>query len=109
MFRSSLRSLALTFALLVLVAVPLFGQQALSLPTSEGDFVIHDFKFRSGESLPELKLHYTTLGKPVKNAAGQTTNAVLILHGTGGTGHQFLSPQFAAVLFGPSQLLDVTK
>jgi homoserine O-acetyltransferase len=85
------------------------AQQTPALATSEGDFVVHNFQFRSGESLPELRLHYTTLGKPLKDAAGHTTNAVLILHGTGGTGHQFLQPQFASVLFGPGQLLDAAR
>jgi homoserine O-acetyltransferase len=72
----------------------------------EGNFVARDFHFKSGETLPELRLHYTTLGKPARDAEGRVTNAVLILHGTGGTGHQFLSPVFADVLFGPGQLLD---
>src|SRR5256885_8714562 len=59
-------------------------------PTTEGDFVVHNFKFDSGETLADLNLHYTTLGKAVKDGQGRTTNAVLILHGTGGSGHQFL-------------------
>jgi homoserine O-acetyltransferase len=75
----------------------------------EGDFIVHNFHFQSGETLPELRLHYTTLGKPATDAMGQTTNAVLILHGTGGTGGQFLRPIFAGVLFGQGQLLDATK
>jgi homoserine O-acetyltransferase/O-succinyltransferase len=74
-----------------------------------GDFVIKDFQFKSGERLPELKLHYYTLGKPQKDAAGQVRNAVLILHGTTGSGRQFLTPNFGGVLFGPGQLLDATK
>src|SRR5271165_441415 len=76
---------------------------AASAFASEGDYVIHDFKFNSGETLPELNLHYTTLGTP------RGKNGVLIMHGTGGTGKQFLSPQFADILFGPGQLLDTTK
>ncbi|MGB2621513.1 MAG: alpha/beta fold hydrolase [Candidatus Acidiferrum sp.] len=92
-----------------LAAMPCAAQETARPATTEGDFVIHNFHFRSGESLPELRLHYTTLGKPVRDAAGRTTNAVLILHGTGGTGHQFLQPQFAGVLFGPGQLLDVSR
>jgi homoserine O-acetyltransferase/O-succinyltransferase len=75
-------------------------------PTHEGDFIVHNFHFRDGETLPEVRLHYTTLGKPVRNARGEVTNAVLILHGTGGSGHQFLQPIFAGVLFGNGQLLD---
>jgi len=77
--------------------------------TTEGDFVVKNFTFRSGETLPELRLHYTTLGKPVRNPDGRVTNAVLILHGTGGSGRQFLQPQFAGELFGPGQLLDATR
>lgn len=79
------------------------------LPTQEGDYVIHDFHFRSGETLPEVRIHYTTLGKPERDANGRTRNAVLILHGTTGTGRQFLAPQFADVLFGPGQLLDISR
>lgn len=76
---------------------------------AEGDFVIRDFRFRSGEVLPELRLHYTTVGTPQKDSAGVVRNAVLIMHGTGGTGRAFLREQFAGVLFGPGQLLDATK
>src|SRR6185295_3218921 len=75
----------------------------------EGDYVIKDFKFRSGESLSEMKLHYRTIGTPQKDSAGVVRNAVLIMHGTGGTGAQFLSAQFANVLFGAGKLLDGTK
>jgi len=78
-------------------------------PTQEGDVVLRDFRFASGESLAELRLHYTTLGTPQRDAAGHVSNAVLILHGTGGDGHQFLRPQFAAVLFAPGGLLDATR
>jgi len=87
----------------------LVGQQTPVPATTEGDFVAKNFKFRSGETLPELRLHYTTLGKLVKDSQGRATNAVLILHGTGGTGHQFLIPIFAGELFGPGQLLDVSR
>lgn len=76
---------------------------------TQGDFVIRDFKFGSGEALPELRLHYATLGTPVRDGRGVVRNAVLVMHGTGGTGTQFLTPQFAGVLFGPGQLLDATK
>ena len=77
--------------------------------TTQGDFVVHNYKFHSGESLPDVRLHYATLGKPVRDAQGHTTNAVLILHGTGGSGHQFLAPYFAGELFGPGQPLDATR
>jgi homoserine O-acetyltransferase len=78
-------------------------------PTQENDFVVRDFHFNSGEVLPELRLHYTTLGKPSRDVRGRVTNAVLVLHGTGGDGHQFLRPQFAGELFGAGQLLDVAR
>ncbi|MGC1366655.1 MAG: alpha/beta fold hydrolase [Candidatus Acidiferrum sp.] len=93
----------------LLLAGPCRAQQLTPAAATEGDFVIHNFQFHSGESLPELRLHYTTFGKPVRDAAGRTTNAVLILHGTGGSGHQFFAPQFAGVLFGPGQLLDASR
>jgi len=75
----------------------------------QGDFLIGDFRFKTGEVLPELRLHYTTLGAPASDDAGVVRNAVLILHGTGGTGQGFLRDQFAGVLFGPGQLLDATR
>jgi len=76
---------------------------------AEGDFSVRDFKFMSGETLPELRLHYRTLGKPEKDTQGQTRNAVLIMHGTTGSGAQFIRPEFAGELFGKDQLLDATK
>jgi homoserine O-acetyltransferase len=75
----------------------------------EGDYVIRNFHFRSGETLPELRIHYRTIGTVSRDSAGVTRNAVLIGHGTGGSGTQFLSPQFAGVLFGPGQLLDAKR
>ena len=77
--------------------------------TTEGDYIAKNFKFRSGETLPELRLHYTTLGKAARDAQGRVTNAVLILHGTGGMGHQFLNQIFAGELFNPGQLLDASR
>jgi homoserine O-acetyltransferase len=73
------------------------------------DFVIRDFHFRSGETLPELRIHYTTFGTPRRDANGRIDNAVLILHGTGGAGTSLIRPQFAGELFGPGQLLDDSK
>ena len=109
MLRFFPRFLACLFLLLLLRELPAAAQQAPTPATTEGDYVVKNFRFRSGESLPELRLHYTTLGKPAKSAQGRITNAVLILHGTGGTGHQFFSPIFAGELFGPGQLLDATR
>ncbi|HEV8421800.1 MAG TPA: alpha/beta fold hydrolase, partial [Chthoniobacterales bacterium] len=76
---------------------------------NENDFVLRDFKFTSGETLPELRIHYRTLGKPSKGPDGLTTNAVLIMHGTTGSGAQFIRPEFAGELFGPGQPLDASK
>jgi homoserine O-acetyltransferase len=75
----------------------------------QGDFVLTDFKFRSGEALPELRLHYRTLGRPERDAQGVVRNAVLIMHGTGGSGAQFLRPEFAGKLFVPGGLLDAAR
>jgi homoserine O-acetyltransferase len=78
-------------------------------PPNEGDYTIRDFKFASGESLPELRIHYRTLGKIDKDAQGKIRNAVLITHGTTGSGAQFIRPEFAGELFGKDQPLDATK
>jgi homoserine O-acetyltransferase len=78
-------------------------------PMTEADYVIRNFTFNSGETLPELRIHYRTFGAPKKNAQGVVTNAVLIMHGTGGTGGQFTGRGFAGELFMPGQPLDVTK
>jgi homoserine O-acetyltransferase/O-succinyltransferase len=75
----------------------------------EGDYIIHDFKFASGETLPELRLHYTYLGKARRDASGRVTNAVLIMHGTGGSGRSLINDRFSGVLFQKGQLLDAEK
>jgi len=78
-------------------------------PTREGDVVLRKFRFRSGEFLPEVRMHYTTLGSPHRDASGTVDNAVMVLHGTGGDGKQFLRPQFADELYGPGQPLDIRR
>ncbi len=75
----------------------------------EADYVAKDFRFQTGESLPALTLHYRTLGTPRRDASGVVRNAVLILHGTGGSGAGFLSRTFGGELFGPGQLLDASR
>lgn len=104
-------ALALTVATLALVTTPSAQTppQPATPAVTEADFVVRNYQFRSGESLPEVRLHYRTLGSPRKDAAGRVTNAVLIGHGTGGTGSQFLSRNFAGQLFGPGQPLDATQ
>jgi homoserine O-acetyltransferase len=92
----------------------LFFVQALFAQTNypkpvEADYLCKDFSFVSGEKMAELKLHYTVLGTPQKDASGKVTNAVLIMHGTTGAGTNFLNERYAGNLFGPGQLLDATK
>jgi homoserine O-acetyltransferase/O-succinyltransferase len=82
---------------------------ATGAAAAEGDYVIRDFHFASGEVLPELRMHYFTLGKPHRDSHGRVTNAVLGLHGTGGSGRSLLNEHFAGVLFGKGQLLDSNK
>jgi homoserine O-acetyltransferase/O-succinyltransferase len=94
---------------LIAIATASYAQTPTKYPVTDGDYVAHNFKFKSGEQLPELRLHYKTLGKLARDAQGRPTNAVLILHGTGGSGQQFLSPQFADELYGPGQLLDINR
>lgn len=84
------------------------GAAPLAAP-AEGDFVAKDFRFASGEVLPELRIHYRAYGAPRRGARGSVENAVLVLHGTTGSGAQFVSENFAGVLFGPGMLLDAAK
>jgi len=95
--------------LLALIAAQAAALPPTTWPTHEQDIVLKNFHFRDGESLPEVKIHVTTLGSPHRNASGQIDNAVMVLHGTGGTGKQFLSPQFADELYGPGQPLDINR
>jgi homoserine O-acetyltransferase/O-succinyltransferase len=101
------RLLFTTIFLLALVNSAAIAQT--SPVPAQGDFTIRNFKFDSGEVLPELKLHYRTLGTPRRDASGVVRNCVLVLHGTGGSGGGFISDQFAGALFKPGQLLDATK
>jgi homoserine O-acetyltransferase/O-succinyltransferase len=101
-----------TAALSVLLFAGLSAAHAAAAPDVrplEGDYVIHDFHFASGETLPELRMHYTYLGRPKKDALGHVTNAVLIMHGTGGSGRSLINERFSGVLFGKGQLLDADK
>jgi homoserine O-acetyltransferase/O-succinyltransferase len=98
-----------TFALVFCTVATRFVLAAEYPAPTEDDFTIRDFKFASGETLPELRLHYRTLGKQEKDAQDKTTNAVLIMHGTTGSGAQFIRPEFAGELFGKGQPLDATK
>ena len=102
----SRRSLgALLLALAVLPPARAAGEPA----PVEGDFVVRSFRFDSGQVLPELKLHYRTVGTPERDAEGHVRNAVLVLHGTGGTGAQFIRPEFSGELFRPGGVLDASR
>ncbi|HEV2104873.1 MAG TPA: alpha/beta fold hydrolase [Candidatus Eisenbacteria bacterium] len=98
------------FAAFAALAAPAAGPARAAGPApAEGDFVIRDFHFHDGSTLPGLRLHYLTLGRPRRDARGDVANAVLILHGTSGSGRQFLAPQFAGVLYGPGAPFDTTR
>ncbi len=101
-------SLLVFSAFLALAVNASAGAEAWPTP-AEGDFVVKDFRFADGETLPELRLHYRSLGKIHRDGKGHVDNAVLVLHGTGGAGTQFLNDRFAGQLFGPGQPLDATK
>jgi homoserine O-acetyltransferase len=72
----------------------------------EDDFILKGYRFASGEVLPELKLHYRTIGVPQRNGAGKIVNGVLLLQGNTGTGENWLRPSLADELFAPGQPLD---
>jgi homoserine O-acetyltransferase len=96
--------------ILVAALMTVASPAAAQYPTPEQhDFVLKNFRFRSGETLPELRIHYRTLGTPARDAAGIVRNAVLIMHGTGGTGAQFIRQEFAGELFGRGAPLDAAR
>jgi homoserine O-acetyltransferase len=99
----------LALLVLLIMAAPAAAQTDYASRLTEGDVTLRDFRFGSGERLPELRLHYATLGTPHRDARGRIDNAVMVLHGTGGSGRQFLQPQFADELFGPGQPLDLAR
>src|SRR5258708_34905517 len=103
MNRSSLHFGSAVMLFLGLTAAPLRAQTppppAPNWPAPQaGDYVVRDFHFQSGGPLPEVRMHYYTLGNPGKDANGRTTTEVLILHGTGGEGVRLLLPIFVACL-----------
>jgi homoserine O-acetyltransferase len=104
-------TVSICLAVLLAGALPgsVRAQESTYPPPLEADFVIRDFHFMSGEMLPELRIHYRTLGKPRTDSHGVVRNAVLIMHGTGGSGASFIRPVFAGELFGAGQPLDATR
>jgi homoserine O-acetyltransferase/O-succinyltransferase len=97
----------LSALLALLLAAPLQAEDWRA-KASEQSFVLEDFAFGVGTAM-DVRMHVTTLGTPRRNAAGEIDNAVMVLHGTGGSGHQFFRPQFADMLFGPGQPLDISR
>jgi homoserine O-acetyltransferase/O-succinyltransferase len=101
--------------LLLTVIVPALAQETATTPNTnwpgyqESDYVVSDYKFASGESLPQVKLHYRTIGTPKRNAQGQVVNAVLLLQGNTGTGANWFRPSLADELFKPGQPLDAAR
>jgi homoserine O-acetyltransferase len=83
--------------------------QVVPVEPAPDEAILRDFRFSSGETLPELKIRYVTIGRRLDDGRGKTANAVLVLHGTGGSSAQFLGPEFAGVLFGPGQPLDASR
>jgi homoserine O-acetyltransferase len=106
--RLQMRIHGLTQWLVLLTTTASAWAAAYPKPT-EGDYVVRDFRFRSGQTLPELRMHYRILGRPQRDDKGVVRNAVLVLHGTTGSGTQFLRAEFAGELFGAGQLLDSTR
>lgn len=99
---------ALSISVLASLAVPASGQP--SLPNvHESDYVTRDFAFSDGETISELRIHYTTFGVPKRNSAGEITNAVLLLSGTGGNGKGWIVPSLANELYGAGQALDASQ
>jgi homoserine O-acetyltransferase len=100
-------------AVVLALSLPALAQKTTApvtkWPIKENVYAIKNFRFGTGEALPELTLHYLTLGSPHRNAAGNVDNAILLLHGTGGNRYTLLNPVFADVLFGPGQPFDITK
>jgi homoserine O-acetyltransferase len=102
----ALRSFTMLLSLLPMWSASVAGDYP---PPVEGDFIARNFRFASGESLPELRIHYRTFGQPRADAQGVVRNAVLVMHGTGGSGASLVRAEFAGELFGPGQLLDATR
>src|SRR5260370_33713165 len=98
--------LKIIFGLIIMTAAAAAAPYPTPVP---GDFIVRNWHFNSGETLAEVRLHYYTLGSPVRDVSGRVTNAVLILHGTGGSGRGFLKDTYAGALFGAGQLLDATR
>src|SRR5437588_12353046 len=104
-----MKSFLRSSAIVLLVAFSRVANGAEYPQPTESDYVIDDFRFTTGETLSQLRIHYQTIGKIGKDGQGKTRNAVLIMHGTTGSSAQFIRPEFAGELFRPGQPLDATR
>src|SRR5579862_660246 len=104
-----MRNLSVIVSVIALVSIAVFSHESVYPPPTQSDFILKDFHFANGQTLPELKIHYRTLGKPQTDDKGIVRNAILIMHGTTGSGAQFIRPEFAGALFGKGELLDAEK
>ena len=94
----------------LLLGLCIFARSQELPQATQDDYVIHDFRFRSGEVMPELRLHYYSAGKPLRDSQGHVTNAVMIVHPTTVEGGWYLrNKAFVSELFGPGQVLDANR
>jgi homoserine O-acetyltransferase len=96
-------------AIAVAWSAPASAQVDYAAQLKQGEAILRDFRFADGEKMTALRIHYATLGTPRRDPTGRIVNAVMVLHGTGGSGQQFLQPQFAQELYGPGQPLDLRR
>jgi len=100
-------------AILLAVAATAVGAADREAPSpwtiTEADYVVPAFRFHTGETMKGMKIHYATLGTPRRDAQGHITNAILLLHGTGGTGRGLISAAFGNRVFGPGQVFDIAR
>src|SRR5688572_10906403 len=104
-----MKRLAIIAITLCLGVVPAALGQTTWPNQREADFVLKDFRFGSGEMLPELRIHYLTVGTAKKDATGAIVNGILLLHGTSGSSSSWLQATLANELFGKGQPLDASK
>jgi homoserine O-acetyltransferase len=106
MIRNFMRVVLLAVAAAMTCAPAALAEE---LTPTQGDVLLKDFHFRSGEVLPELRLHYRSFGQPRRDAQGVVTNAVVILHSTSGSSAQYLRPEFSGELFRAGGVLDAEQ
>jgi homoserine O-acetyltransferase len=109
MIAAAIRSLALMLVLALALPGQALRAEDWRAQAKEHSIAIKDFRFGTGETLPEVTMHALTLGTPRRNAAGEIVNAVMLLHGTGGDATSLLQPHFGDLMFARGAPLDITK